>query len=85
MSFVTSEKRRVPSYTDRILWRSKDPEKDSVEPLYYKSHMDLMLSDHKPVSALFKLKVDDFFFSQFAFVSAKLLSTTSAYVTHNVT
>ncbi|CAO3567765.1 unnamed protein product [Mortierella alpina] len=53
----SSEKRRVPSYTDRILWRSKDPEKDSVEPLYYKSHMDLMLSDHKPVSALFKLKV----------------------------
>ncbi|KAF9567892.1 hypothetical protein EC968_003128 [Mortierella alpina] len=53
----SSEKRRVPSYTDRILWRSKDPEKDSVEPLYYKSHMDLLLSDHKPVSALFKLKV----------------------------
>ncbi|KAF9281496.1 hypothetical protein BGZ68_006616 [Mortierella alpina] len=53
----SSEKRRVPSYTDRILWRSKDPEKDSVEPIYYKSHMDLLLSDHKPVSALFKLKV----------------------------
>ncbi|KAF9191341.1 hypothetical protein BGZ50_009459 [Haplosporangium sp. Z 11] len=53
----SSEKRRVPAYTDRILWRSKDPAEDSVEPIFYKSHMDLMLSDHKPVSALFKLKV----------------------------
>ncbi|KAG0199274.1 hypothetical protein BGX28_007433 [Mortierella sp. GBA30] len=53
----SSEKRRVPAYTDRILWRSKDSAKDSVEPIFYKSHMDLMLSDHKPISAYFKLKV----------------------------
>ncbi|KAI1316951.1 hypothetical protein EDD11_009195 [Mortierella claussenii] len=53
----SSEKRRVPSYTDRILWRSKILAKDSVETLFYKSHMDLNISDHKPVSAFFKLKV----------------------------
>ncbi|KAF9105739.1 hypothetical protein BGX29_011522 [Mortierella sp. GBA35] len=53
----SSEKRRVPSYTDRILWRAKDQAKDSVEPHFYKSHMELTLSDHKPVSAFFKLKV----------------------------
>ncbi|KAG0302421.1 hypothetical protein BGZ98_007510 [Dissophora globulifera] len=53
----SSEKRRVPAYTDRILWRSKDIAKDSVETLFYKSHMELTISDHKPVSALFKLKV----------------------------
>ena len=52
-----SEKRRIPAYTDRILWRSKDLSKDSVEPLFYKSHMELTISDHKPVSAFFKLKV----------------------------
>ncbi|KAF9954162.1 hypothetical protein BGZ65_004209, partial [Modicella reniformis] len=53
----SSEKRRVPAYTDRILYRSKDLLKDSVETLFYKSHMELTISDHKPVSALFKLKV----------------------------
>ncbi|KAF9109704.1 hypothetical protein BGX27_007295 [Mortierella sp. AM989] len=53
----SSEKRRVPSYTDRILWHSKNPTKDSVEPYFYKSHMELLISDHKPVSAFFKLKV----------------------------
>lgn len=53
----SSEKRRVPAYTDRVLWRSKNATKDSVEPFFYKSHMELTLSDHKPVSAFFKLKV----------------------------
>ncbi|KAF9928423.1 hypothetical protein FBU30_002381 [Linnemannia zychae] len=53
----SSEKRRAPAYTDRILWRSKNPESDSVKPLFYRSSMDLTLSDHKPVSALFRIKV----------------------------
>ncbi|KAF9406552.1 hypothetical protein BGZ94_003065, partial [Podila epigama] len=53
----SSEKRRVPSYTDRILWRSRDTSKDSVTQIYYKAHMEHLISDHKPVSALFKLKV----------------------------
>ncbi|KAG0338106.1 hypothetical protein BG000_004551 [Podila horticola] len=53
----SSEKRRVPSYTDRILWWSRDPSKDSVEQIYYRSHVEHLISDHKPVSAFFKLKV----------------------------
>ncbi|ORZ23834.1 Endonuclease/exonuclease/phosphatase [Lobosporangium transversale] len=53
----SSEKRRVPSYTDRILWRCRDTAKDNVEVSFYKSHMELTLSDHKPVSAFFKLKI----------------------------
>ncbi|GJJ76969.1 inositol polyphosphate 5-phosphatase INPP5B/F [Entomortierella parvispora] len=53
----SSEKRRVPSYTDRILWRSKDTSEDSAKPLFYRSTMELTLSDHKPVSAMFRLKV----------------------------
>ncbi|KAI7828526.1 Endonuclease/exonuclease/phosphatase [Gamsiella multidivaricata] len=53
----SSEKRRVPAYTDRILWRTKDSAKDSAEALFYRSHMDMTISDHKPVSAYFKLKV----------------------------
>ncbi|CAG8749718.1 27598_t:CDS:2 [Dentiscutata erythropus] len=53
--FDTSEKRRTPSWTDRILWRSK--ENDWCRQLTYKSHMDIMLSDHKPVSSIFELKL----------------------------
>ncbi|KAG0243878.1 hypothetical protein BGW41_001067 [Actinomortierella wolfii] len=56
-TYDTSEKRRVPSYTDRILWRTKDPQPDSVEQIFYRTCMDLKISDHKPVSALFNLKI----------------------------
>lgn len=60
LSFLheNSEKRRVPAYTDRVLYRStKGQPKGHVETLFYKSHMELKISDHKPVSAMFKLKV----------------------------
>ncbi|RIB01325.1 Endonuclease/exonuclease/phosphatase [Gigaspora rosea] len=53
--FDTSEKRRMPAWTDRILWRSK--ESDWCRQLMYKSHMDIMLSDHKPVNSIFELKL----------------------------
>ncbi|VDM21909.1 unnamed protein product [Hydatigera taeniaeformis] len=41
---------RVPSYCDRILWKGK-----YVDQLLYQSHDDFCLSDHKPVSAYFKI------------------------------
>ncbi|KAL5963680.1 hypothetical protein TSMEX_008598 [Taenia solium] len=41
---------RMPSYCDRILWKGK-----YVEQLRYQSHEDFRLSDHKPVSAYFKI------------------------------
>ncbi|KAL5102911.1 Inositol polyphosphate 5-phosphatase OCRL [Taenia crassiceps] len=41
---------RMPSYCDRILWKGK-----YVELLCYQSHEDFRLSDHKPVSAYFKI------------------------------
>jgi phosphatidylinositol-bisphosphatase len=46
---------RSPSWTDRILWLSKPPE--DVEQLSYDCHSELMDSDHKPVTALFNVKV----------------------------
>ncbi|VDO10381.1 unnamed protein product [Rodentolepis nana] len=41
---------RVPSYCDRILWKGK-----YVEQISYRSHEVFRLSDHKPVSAYFKI------------------------------
>ncbi|TPX59296.1 hypothetical protein SpCBS45565_g07773 [Spizellomyces sp. 'palustris'] len=58
--FDTSEKQRTPSFCDRILWfqnplHTEDP--DWAKVLWYRSCMDLTMSDHKPVMALFETKV----------------------------
>lgn len=57
--FYLSEKKRAPSWCDRILWY-KDTlrnQKEWVTPIIYTSCMDILISDHKPLYALFKLKV----------------------------
>lgn len=47
-----SEKQRAPAWCDRILWKGPH-----VEQLRYSSHESYTLSDHKPVSASFKVGV----------------------------
>nr|XP_039261080.1 inositol polyphosphate 5-phosphatase OCRL-like [Styela clava] len=62
----TSEKCRTPAWCDRVLWResvlslrtgANAKPQSSVDLLKYQQHMKLKLSDHKPVSALFQIKV----------------------------
>lgn len=50
--YDSSEKQRVPSWTDRVLYRSKKI--GSITSLNYNSVMDVCLSDHKPVYSTFK-------------------------------
>ncbi|KIJ59776.1 hypothetical protein HYDPIDRAFT_161978 [Hydnomerulius pinastri MD-312] len=52
--FDTSEKRRVPAWCDRVLWRSQDP--DRVVQLNYQRY-EANVSDHRPISAGFTMTV----------------------------
>jgi hypothetical protein len=50
-TYDTSEKQRIPAWTDRILYRGQ-----GIKQLEYNS-ADLRMSDHRPVYATFKVQV----------------------------
>lgn len=52
------EKQRVPSWTDRVLYRSGGPTAAALRQLTYGSAMDVLISDHKPVYATFECPVE---------------------------
>ena len=66
--YDTSEKARIPSWTDRILYKG-----DNLVPMAY-SDAALNLSDHKPVYAAYKAKV------KFIDEEAKLQMTKKLYM-----
>lgn len=51
--------KRTPSYTDRILYKTMAAFKDHIEPLFFESCEEALSSDHKPVSAGFKLQLSE--------------------------
>ncbi|KAJ3017593.1 hypothetical protein HKX48_003458 [Thoreauomyces humboldtii] len=56
-TFDTSEKKRTPSFCDRILWFQNPLHVNDplwICPKWYRSCMDLTMSDHKPIMALFE-------------------------------
>ncbi|KAI0254177.1 DNase I-like protein [Lactifluus subvellereus] len=53
-TYDTSEKRRIPAWCDRVLWRARDPTR--VEQLHYRRY-EPDISDHRPISAAFRVLV----------------------------
>lgn len=51
-NYDTSEKRRAPAWCDRVLYRGLS----RIKPVDYRRH-EVRISDHRPVSALFKMRV----------------------------
>lgn len=52
---VEHKEQRVPSYCDRVLWKSMPQWKDRVQPLSQRMLADVSTSDHKPVCATFNI------------------------------
>jgi phosphatidylinositol-bisphosphatase len=50
--YDTSEKRRSPSWCDRIIWLG-----DDIRGIEYGSRMDFCMSDHKPVYAVLSVPI----------------------------
>ena len=54
-SWDSSEKNTAPAWCDRILYYCDDM--GHIKNLSYLSHPEMIISDHKPVSATFELQV----------------------------
>ncbi|WAR31929.1 INP5E-like protein [Mya arenaria] len=54
-TFDTSSKNRIPSYTDRVLFRAK--KKNSISCTHYDSPRSITISDHRPVFSIFDVAV----------------------------
>ncbi|XP_008167705.2 phosphatidylinositol polyphosphate 5-phosphatase type IV isoform X1 [Chrysemys picta bellii] len=53
--YDTTSKQRTPSYTDRVIYRSRH--KDDIHAVKYSSCSVVKTSDHRPVYGLFRVKV----------------------------
>ena len=52
--YDSSEKRRLPAWCDRVLWRTRDASR--VHQLHYRRY-EANVSDHRPISAAFRVTI----------------------------
>lgn len=57
--YDTSEKRRSPAWCDRILWRFRAADASRVKQVNYRRY-EANVSDHRPISAAFLVRVKKF-------------------------
>lgn len=69
LAFDSSEKRRVPAYCDRVLFRGSSASRGNdvvspsngdgirIQPAEYTSCQDVLESDHKPVRCVFSIRL----------------------------
>ena len=57
-NYDTSEKQRIPSWTDRVMYCSSRGKSADLKQLNYNCVMNITVSDHKPVYATFCSKVE---------------------------
>ena len=55
--YDSTEKKRVPSYCDRIIWMNNQKEEIELKQEMYTSLMEYEISDHKPIVSVFNLKI----------------------------
>ncbi|KAL9988379.1 hypothetical protein ACROYT_G002817 [Oculina patagonica] len=55
-NYDSSSKNRTPSWTDRVLYRSRDP--SSIQPVMYSSCVSVKTSDHRPVFGIYQVKLN---------------------------
>lgn len=93
-----SEKKRKPAWTDRILWKVKNPSEVasnegefheeenliSVTLNDYVSHMSYGISDHKPVTGTFKLEVVPQLYCQEKVCLTQCCLTAADFLNHNL-
>mmetsp|Transcript_23895 Transcript_23895/g.29077 ORF Transcript_23895/g.29077 Transcript_23895/m.29077 type:complete len:659 (+) Transcript_23895:37-2013(+) len=48
--------KRIPSYTDRILWKSNDTLESNLQPFLYEPCIGYTASDHKPIRGAFVIQ-----------------------------
>ncbi|KAI8613353.1 Endonuclease/exonuclease/phosphatase [Chytriomyces sp. MP71] len=74
--YDTSEKKRSPSWCDRILWFVNRHARENAEWLrcfWYRAAMEMTMSDHKPVGALFSVLIRRIQGSQMESITSDLI------------
>ncbi|GLE02851.1 hypothetical protein PINS_up011715 [Pythium insidiosum] len=56
-AYDSSAKQRIPSWTDRVLFKSNVEDRSALRQLSYRSDMSCQISDHRPVASVFEARV----------------------------